>query len=204
MASLHEIFSHTTDAVFATDATHRIVYQNEAFDRICPHARGHTPGRRCYEVLCGQTLDGKRSCNPNCPVAGAVQEHKEVNDFDLFVPQPNGEVMLVNVGACAVSRELLPVSGLFILRPINVRRFAERVANNVNGYSQPVPEMERLTKRERTVLRLLSEGYGTRELAGELQVSPVTVRNHIRNLLQKLSVHSRAEAVSYAYRKHLV
>ena len=204
MASLHEIFSHMTDAVFATDATHRIVYQNEAFDRICPHARGHADGRRCYEVLCGQTLDGKRFCNPNCPVASGVQERKGVNDFDLGGPQPDGEAMLVNVGACAVSRELLPVSSLFILRPINVRRFAVRVANNVNGHSQPVPGMERLTKRERTVLYLLSEGYSTGELAREMQVSPVTVRNHIRILLQKLSVHSRAEAVSYAFRKHLV
>lgn len=204
MANLHEIFSRMKDAVFAIDTTHRIVYQNEAFDRICPQARGHLPGRRCYEVLCGLTLDGKRSCNPKCPVAGAVQERKEVNDFDLFVPQPNGKAILVNVGACAVSRELRPVSALFILRPVNERRFTERVANNVNGPSQPEPEMERLTKRERTVLYLLSEGYGTHALARKLQLSPTTVRNHIRNLLQKLSVHSRTEAVSYAYRKHLV
>jgi len=200
MTSLHEIFLHTTDAVFATDATHRIIYQNEAFDRICPH----TAGRRCYEALCGQTLDGKRYCSPGCPVASAMLQHKAVNDFDLVVPQPNGEALFVNIGACAVSRELRPVSALFILRPINVQRFAERVANTVNGHSQPAPEMERLTKRERTVLHLLSEGYGTRKLARELQVSPVTVRNHIRSLLQKLSVHSRAEAVSYAYRKHLM
>lgn len=204
MTNLHDIFSHTTDAVFATDSAQRIVYQNEAFDRICPHARGHAIGHRCYEVLCGQTLNGRRFCSAGCPVAGAMLQHKVVNDFDLFVPQPSGEVLFVNVGACAVSPELRPLSALFILRPINVRRFAERVANDANGHCPPGPEMERLTKRERTVLHLLSEGHSTGEIARELQVSPVTVRNHIRSLLQKLSVHSRSAAVSYAYRNHLV
>lgn len=202
--SLHDLFARTADAVFATDATRRIVYQNEAFDRVCPQARGQTGGRRCYEVLCGQTLDVKRFCSSDCPAANAVLQRQTVSHFDLLVPQPSGESLLVNVGACAVSRAYWPVAALFILRPINLRRFAERIGNYVNGHSREASETERLTKREQTVLRLLSEGYGTRTLAEALQVSPTTVRNHIRHVLQKLAVHSRAEAVSYAYRKHLV
>jgi len=201
---LNDIFSRTADAVFATDATRRIVYHNEVFERTCLHACGHAVGRHCYEVLCGQTLDGKRFCSPDCPVAHAVQQRLTVNDFDLLLPQPNGESLLVNIGACAVSQGYRPVAALFILRPINARRFAERVASGVNGHTREALSSERLTKRERAVLRLLSDGYGTRQLAKALQMSPTTVRNHIHSILQKLAVHSRAEAVSYAYRKHLV
>lgn len=203
MDVLQHLFGRSADAVFATDVAGRIVYRNESFDRLCPPARGG-PSRRCYDVLCGYTLDGKRFCGPDCHVASAVLRRQQVNDFDVVVPQPNGDAILVNVGACAMSHKLRPVVGLFILRPINVQRFAERIANNVNGHHQPVPDLERLTRRERSVLQLLSEGNGTHEIASELNLKPTTVRNHIRTILQKLAVHNRAAAVSYAYRKHLV
>lgn len=202
--SLNDIFARTADAVFATDAALRVVYRNEAFDRICPQARGHAIGRHCYEVLCGRTLDGKRFCYHDCPVAQVVLQRQTVNDFDLLLPQPNGESLLVNVGACAVGHGYRPVAALFILRPINVRRFAGRIASDVSGHRREALKTEPLTQRERAVLQLLSEGYGTLALAKALQLSPTTVRNHIRNILRKLAVHSRTEAVSYAYRKHLV
>lgn len=54
------------------------------------------------------------------------------------------------------------------------------------------------------VLALLSEGLRTEQLAEHMQISRTTVRNHIRSILQKLDVHSRAEAVSLAFRRSLV
>ncbi len=55
-----------------------------------------------------------------------------------------------------------------------------------------------LTRREREVLRLLSTGANTRIAAERLGVSPATIRNHVQNLLGKLGVHSRLQAVAYA------
>jgi len=61
-----------------------------------------------------------------------------------------------------------------------------------------------LTPREREVLALLAEAKSPREVAAELVISPKTVATHIEHILEKLDVHSRAEAVAVAYREHLV
>ncbi len=54
------------------------------------------------------------------------------------------------------------------------------------------------------VLRLVAGGAGTRDIAGLLSISVETVRNHIRNILHKLKVHSRLEAVALAHRLRLI
>jgi two-component system nitrate/nitrite response regulator NarL len=61
-----------------------------------------------------------------------------------------------------------------------------------------------LTDREREVLSLLAQGHSTREIAQALSISYSTARNHIQNILHKLNVHSRLEAVAYAYEHGLV
>ena len=61
-----------------------------------------------------------------------------------------------------------------------------------------------LTQREIEVLRQLSAGRSTRDIAQALFVSPSTVRNHIHNIFEKLDVHSRLEAVMFAARHGLV
>ncbi|UCG26549.1 MAG: response regulator transcription factor [Chloroflexota bacterium] len=66
------------------------------------------------------------------------------------------------------------------------------------------PSFDELTPREREVLRLLVDGHGTRQIAQTLFIAPNTVRNHIQHILQKLHVHSRAEAVACALRYGLV
>jgi DNA-binding NarL/FixJ family response regulator len=61
-----------------------------------------------------------------------------------------------------------------------------------------------LTRREGEVLRLLAEGFDQKAIARELSISAKTVSTHIQRILTKLGVHSRAEAVSLAYRENLV
>ena len=61
-----------------------------------------------------------------------------------------------------------------------------------------------LTDREVEVLRLVARGMANREIAEELVISENTVKNHVRNILEKLHLHSRVEAAVYAHRKHLL
>ena len=68
---------------------------------------------------------------------------------------------------------------------------------------QTVPT-PRLTDRELEVLKLVAEGMSNREIAGELFISENTVKNHVRNILEKLHLHSRMEAVVYAMREKLL
>jgi DNA-binding NarL/FixJ family response regulator len=67
-----------------------------------------------------------------------------------------------------------------------------------------VPGGLRLTKRELEVLRLVATGMNNREIARQLSISENTVKNHMRNIMEKLQLHSRMEAVMYAVRKNLL
>jgi two-component system NarL family response regulator len=62
----------------------------------------------------------------------------------------------------------------------------------------------RLTDRELEVLKLVARGLNNRDIAKELFISENTVKNHIRNILEKLQLHSRMEAVVYAVREKLL
>ena len=62
----------------------------------------------------------------------------------------------------------------------------------------------RLTERELEVLRLVARGLNNRKIAKQLYISENTVKNHVRNILEKLQLHSRMEAVMYAVRENLL
>jgi DNA-binding NarL/FixJ family response regulator len=81
-----------------------------------------------------------------------------------------------------------------------VRKYAPPQEPPVEG-EIAVPD---LTKREREVLRLLAEGLNQGELARALFISEKTVATHIQHVLEKLCVHSRAQAVALAHRSGLV
>lgn len=63
---------------------------------------------------------------------------------------------------------------------------------------------ERLTMREQEVLELLATGKTGAEIAEELHIAQLTVRTHIRNLMSKLGVHSRLEAVTFGMKNGLI
>jgi DNA-binding NarL/FixJ family response regulator len=62
----------------------------------------------------------------------------------------------------------------------------------------------RLTEREMQVLKLIARGMNNRDIAKELFISENTVKNHVRNILEKLQIHSRMEAVMVAVREKLI
>ncbi len=62
----------------------------------------------------------------------------------------------------------------------------------------------RLTDREMEVLKLVAKGLNNRDIAKQLYISENTVKSHIRNMLEKLQLHSRMEAVVYAVREKLL
>jgi DNA-binding NarL/FixJ family response regulator len=63
---------------------------------------------------------------------------------------------------------------------------------------------EELTNREREILKLLVEGYSTREIARMLVISPKTVERHKTSLMGKLDIHNRLDLFKYALRKGII
>jgi DNA-binding NarL/FixJ family response regulator len=73
------------------------------------------------------------------------------------------------------------------------------------GTESPPPDSTRsLTPRERQVLQLVSKGLTNKEIGAQLHIAENTVKNHLRNILEKLHLQNRAQAAAYAVREGLV
>jgi DNA-binding NarL/FixJ family response regulator len=72
------------------------------------------------------------------------------------------------------------------------------------GPDRPQVPTPKLTDREMEVLQLVATGLNNRDIAKQLFISENTVKNHIRNILEKLHLHSRMEAVVYAVREKMI
>jgi two-component system NarL family response regulator len=81
--------------------------------------------------------------------------------------------------------------------------FAALAQRDEEERTQQVPA-PRLTEREIEVLKLVARGMNNRDIAKELFISENTVKNHVRNILEKLQIHSRMEAVMIAVRENLI
>ncbi|MFF5212615.1 response regulator [Streptosporangium sp. NPDC000396] len=95
-------------------------------------------------------------------------------------------------------------AGEALLAPTATRRLIEHLV----GSGHPVPHLAarlgELTVRETDTLRLVARGLSNAEIAAELFVSEHTVKTHVSNLLTKLGMRDRAQAVVFAYESGLV
>ncbi len=90
------------------------------------------------------------------------------------------------------------------LTPALARKLLQEFARPAQPAAQ-VHDPDALTDREREVLELLVQGVtSNRKLAGQLGVSENTVKFHVRNILDKLHLHNRAQVVGYAIRNKIV
>jgi DNA-binding NarL/FixJ family response regulator len=72
------------------------------------------------------------------------------------------------------------------------------------GSSVGDPDLERLTRREREVMRLIARGYSYKEIAARLFVSVKTVETHVSAVLRKLQLSSRHQLTAWANERRLV
>jgi DNA-binding NarL/FixJ family response regulator len=97
----------------------------------------------------------------------------------------------------------LVANGSALLGPGVTRRLLERFADE-DASGDAAEAVARLTDREREILRLLASGLSNAELAQQLVVSETTVKTHVSNVLRKLGVRDRVQAVIVAYDAGLV
>ncbi|AXI00871.1 DNA-binding response regulator [Sporosarcina sp. PTS2304] len=109
----------------------------------------------------------------------------------------------------------------YILKTSNAKRVADAIRETMAGQTVLEPEVttkmmtkmrggqthalhEDLTERELEVLLLLAQGKSNQEIADELFIALKTVKTHVSNILSKLEVQDRTQAVIYAFQKKLV
>lgn len=115
---------------------------------------------------------------------------ESVTDAEFVVVDRNGDRLTIEVSSVPLVRGKRVV-GVF------GQVTSEREAS-------PLPALPQLTPRQSEVLRMLEHGRSTRQIAQELNLSPETVRNHVRHVLRALGVHSRLEAVTLARSRELL
>ncbi len=102
------------------------------------------------------------------------------------------ENFLKTIRAVAHGKKVLP-------RLMTGSLFSQIVEQAVRGpISTRVTESVRMTKRERQVILLISEGLSNKEIADKLHLSTYTVKSHVHNILEKLLLRSRVQIAKYA------
>lgn len=81
------------------------------------------------------------------------------------------------------------------------QELAQRILNEFSQKELPRPEETPLTPREKEILTLVSRGMLNRDIAAKLMISEHTVKNHLKNILQKLHLENRVQLARYAYER---
>ena len=79
--------------------------------------------------------------------------------------------------------------------------FSQIARDAVSRGRPEVLESVRMTPRERQVIILIAEGLGNKEIASRLHIATHTVKSHVRNVMEKLMLHTRLQIAAYAHRE---
>lgn len=90
--------------------------------------------------------------------------------------------------------------GAQVLPPHLTGSLFSQIVENALNVSEPSKLMEsiRMTKRERQVIELIAVGLTNKEIAQKIHLSPFTVKSHVHNILEKLTLHTRVQIAKYA------
>ena len=212
-----EVITRTGAPAFATDEKGRIVIWNKGAQKVLGHPASQVLGKSCHEIICGRDIFGNRFCDRQCPLTFMTERHEPVRHFELDVRAESGEVIPASFSIVALpgprARQHTLIHFLErVDRPRDVSHLIRRIlaqehappVSRPTGAEPSSPPAPVLTARELQILGLLAEGTSTQSIADSLFISTATTRNHVQNILRKLGVHSKLEAVSLALRTHLL
>lgn len=191
---LAQALAQTADGMVAVDALHRIVGWNQAAAELFGMARAEVLGRPCCTVFSWTDRHGNAVCGPDCLTFALGGEGRVVANQEVLGRTKDGRRLWLQASTVVVPAEFGSQARLIhFLREATVTPDLQAALNRGSASEEAA---ERLTRREREVLTLLSEGVGTGEIARRLGIAQVTVRNHVQHVLEKLGVRSRAAAVA--------
>jgi PAS domain S-box-containing protein len=220
---------NTMDGVFIVDVNNHIIRWNKGAEKILGHSEAEVLNRNCFQVVSGKASPEKAHCSQECRIYSNGLKGVPQNNYDLLIQPDSGNPRWINITILSsadfggqpfiahifrdVTREKKTALALdqFLAKlgtsPLPMEDSDEKPGSKL---SPPAidPAIDKpsvsLSGREIEVLTLLAEGLSTKGLAQKLSISPFTARNHIQNILVKLNLHSKAQAVSYAFKRGLL
>lgn len=215
--SIFGLLEQASVGAYVMSCDQTILFWNQQAERILGFPADQVIGRRCYEVVTGLAPGGMTpACLRGCPSLQAARIGEIPATLTMRMLCSSGERRLTSLTPMVVAGNgdrapLLvhlfeddPVPGASHRAAENVRReLSEHGVDVVSDRPIPrtnLPATRRLSPRELEVLELVSLGTGTLRIAEELGISPHTVRNHVRNLREKLGANSKLAAVLTALR----
>jgi two-component system NarL family response regulator len=141
------------------------------------------------------------------PTANVIMLTVSDEEDDLFEAMKAGAAgyLLKEISIEEVGRSVRAVhQGQRLVTPSLATKLITEFAGIARRGAARGLEAPQLTPRELDVLRHVAEGASNRAIGAQLGISENTVKNHVRNILEKLRLHSRMEAVLYAMRENLL
>lgn len=218
---LLEFLGNTEDGVFVVDNEQRIVLWNKAAQKILGFKADEVLGKHCHQVI-GSDVGGKgHQCMQDCNVVLVSRRGAVPPSVTCATATKDGKGKWLHITHIAVPLGPTPqqIALVHVFRDVThdiearglidgLARFVQEGAEArplAAGALAPAASADQaLTQREVQVLRLMAEGCGTSAIADNLVISVSTARNHIQNILEKLGVHSRMEAVMHGIRHGLI
>ena len=208
MAEPLDFLTRTADGVLGVDAQGRIALWNEAAEKILGYSAREVVGKPCCEILEGRDPAGNRVCHPACHVLTMVKQGEPVQNYDMETRTKAGKPIWLNVSILVIpgSRPGLEVTVNLFRDVTYLQRLKELIRERAAVPALPASDdgTPELTRRELQILRLIAEGLRSEAIAEKLCISEATVRNHVQNILAKLEVHSRLQAVAVAMKHRLL
>ena len=201
------------DAVFATDRHLRIIFWNPKSEHLLGFAAEDVVGTSCATALNGCDVFGNRYCSESCPVTQIATRGETVRHFGLQLRARDGHVVEMDVSILHLA--VRPPDHFVLIHILKPMDRSAAGAPDASRESPPRPMLvavrespdaraRKLTPREVEVLGMLAGGRPTPEIAERLHISTLTARNHVQNILEKLEVHSKAEAVAFAFQQRIL
>jgi two-component system NarL family response regulator len=155
----------------------------------------------------GSGIDACSSIKSAVPSAKIIMLTVSDEEADLYEAVKNGAsgYLLKDASIDEVAQAVRVVAdGQSLISPSMATKLLEEFKQISSPGRRNDLMVPRLTDRELEVLRLVARGLSNRDIAKKLFISENTVKNHVRNILDKLQLHSRMEAVMYALREKLL
>ncbi len=141
---------------------------------------------------------------PSAKIVMLTMSDDEVDLYDAIYNGASG-YLLKDASIDQVAQAIrLVADGQSLISPSMAAKLLEEFKTISRVGAKPDAIVPKLTDRELEVLNLVAHGLNNREIARDLFISENTVKNHVRNILEKLQLHSRMEAVMYAVREKLL